>query len=54
MSEDEAWDKFFLTGNVLDYLVYSSIKNGDNYNLKGAKFYVGQLGRLDNNGKTNL
>lgn len=54
MSEDEAWDRFFVTGKVLDYLKYSSLKNVNGNNLEGAKSYAGQYGRLDNNGEINI
>ncbi len=54
MNEDEAWNRFSETGNVLDYLKYSSLKNAKVNNLEGTKSYAGQYGRLDNNGKINI
>lgn len=30
MNEDKAWQRFFSTGNVMDYLLYASIKNLNN------------------------
>lgn len=32
MSEDVAWNKFSSTGNVMDYLIYASIKNSKEEN----------------------
>ena len=54
MSEDEAWNRFSVTGKVLDYLRYSSLKNTRSDDLEGAKSYAGQFGRLDNNGKGDI
>lgn len=44
MDEKDAWTNFVATGSVLDYLKYSSIKNG---NPQEAP-YESQHGRTDN------
>lgn len=54
MSEDKAWNKFYKTGKILDYLVYSYIKNSRNKALKGANLYATQNRRFNNNGKANI
>ena len=48
MSEDVAWNRFYLTGSVFDYLIYASIKNTQNKKLKGAKPYANSHRRIDN------
>ena len=54
MSEDVAWNKFYSTGSVLDYLMYASIKNSQNDKLKGAKPYANSHRRLDNKREDNI
>lgn len=54
MSEDEAWNRFFATGKVMDYLRYSSIKKLKSNDLEGATPYAGPFGRIDNNGKADI
>ncbi len=54
MSEDNAWEKFTYTGNVMDYLTYASIKNSNREKNEGVKSYASQNRRLDNNGEINI
>ena len=54
MSEDVAWNKFYTTGRVVDYLIYATIKNLQNDKLKGAKPYANSHRRIDNKRKVGF
>lgn len=54
MSEDVAWNKFYMTGSVFDYLAYATIKDFQNTKIKGAELYADSHRRVDNKRKISF
>ena len=54
MNEEMAWQRFYTTGKIMDYLAYASIKIVATNDIEGASGYAGQHGRISDNGAGNL